>query len=235
MQRLADSRGPAARPVIASAGELAPLVRGTARAHSRGSVFMALPPGPRRRGSKPGLLVATSMGSALEGVAIRGEWPHIAVTRVRPPSRTTLLPGCGNGPKNGPKTPYGAYRAILVPVRFRGADLLGVSGSVEHPGRIVLTSLSLRPVSPSTTVTGSYSAAAQSGTVGRCCLRCRETAGQPLTFPTSPPPRRLRLLVPPHATRTGIAKKPTRRARRLIRLVIEFCPRRKCWMIDIGG
>lgn len=103
-------------------------------------------PGPRRRGSKPGLLVATSMGSALEGVAIRGEWPHIAVTRVRPPSRTTLLPGCGNGPKNGPKTPYGAYRAILVPVRFRGADLLGVSGSVEHPGRIVLTSLSLRPV-----------------------------------------------------------------------------------------
>src|SRR5690606_23280737 len=50
---------------------------------------------------------------------------------------------------------------------------------------------------PSTTVTGSYSAAAQSGTVGRCCLRCRETAGQPLTFPTSPPPRRLRLLVPP--------------------------------------
>lgn len=146
MQRLADSRGPAAQPVIASAGELAPLVRGTARAHSRGSVFMALPPGPRRRGSKPGLLVATSMGSALEGVAIRGEWPHIAVTRVRPPSRTTLLPGCGNGPKNGPKTPYGAYRAILVPVRFRGADLLGVSGSVEHPGRIVLTSLSLRPV-----------------------------------------------------------------------------------------
>lgn len=142
----ADSRGPAAQPVIASAGELAPLVRGTARAHSRGSVFMALPPGPRRRGSKPGLLVATSMGSALEGVAIRGEWPHIAVTRVRPPSRTTLLPGCGNGPKNGPKTPYGAYRAILVPVRFRGADLLGVSGSVEHPGRIVLTSLSLRPV-----------------------------------------------------------------------------------------
>src|SRR5690606_4478694 len=88
---------------------------------------------------------------------------------------------------------------------------------------------------PSTTVTGSYSAAAQSGTVGRCCLRCRETAGQPLTFPTSPPPRRLRLLVPLHATRTGIAKKPTRRARRLIRLVIEFCPRRKCWMIDIGG
>src|SRR5690606_31949499 len=60
----ADSRGPAAQPVIASAGELAPLVRGTARAHSRGSVFMALPPGPRRRGSKPGLLVATSMGSA---------------------------------------------------------------------------------------------------------------------------------------------------------------------------
>jgi len=103
---------------------------------------MALPPAPDGRGSKPGLLVATSMGSALEGVAIRGEWPHIAVTRVRPPSRTTLLPGCGNGPK----TPYGAYRAILVPVRFRGADLLGVSGSVEHPGRIVLTSLSLRPV-----------------------------------------------------------------------------------------
>src|SRR5690606_26205004 len=42
----ADSRGPAAQPVIASAGELAPLVRGTARAHSRGSVFMALPPAP---------------------------------------------------------------------------------------------------------------------------------------------------------------------------------------------